>query len=99
MLNELYEQGFALKESRIHLKSDKKEAIAEALKDIKNHRKNLVDYIKKHPEFQHALKPITVPPEAPEIVQSMAEDAKKSGSWTDGCRCWCTCGPRDEGDA
>ena len=78
MLNELYEQGFVLKESRIHLKSDKKEAIAEALKDIKNHRKNLVGYIKKHPEFQHALKPITVPPEAPEIVQSMAEDAKKA---------------------
>ena len=67
-----------LKESRIHLKSDKKEAIIEALKNIKNHRKNLVGYIKKHPEFQHALKPITVPPEAPEIVQSMAEDAKKA---------------------
>lgn len=78
MLNELYEQGFALKESRIHLKSDKKEAIAEALRDIKIHRKNLVDYIKKRPEFQHALKPIMVLPEAPEIVVSMAEAAGKA---------------------
>ncbi len=78
MLNELYEQGFALKESRIHLKSDKKEAIAEAIRDIKIHRKNLVDYIKKRPEFQHALKPVMVLPEAPEIVVSMAEAARKA---------------------
>jgi ApbE superfamily uncharacterized protein (UPF0280 family) len=77
-LNELYEQGFVLKESRIHLKSDKKEAILEAVKDIKHHRKELVGYIKKHPEFQHALRPITVPPEAPEIVKSMADSAEKA---------------------
>jgi ApbE superfamily uncharacterized protein (UPF0280 family) len=74
----LYEQGFALKESRIHLKSDIKEAIAEALRDIKKHRKNLVGYIKSHPEFQYALKPITVLPEAPEIILSMTEAARKA---------------------
>jgi ApbE superfamily uncharacterized protein (UPF0280 family) len=75
---QLYEQGFVLEESRIHLKSDRKEAIFEAVKDVKHHRKELVSYIKKHPEFQHTLKPITVPPEAPEIVRSMADSAKKA---------------------
>jgi ApbE superfamily uncharacterized protein (UPF0280 family) len=78
LLNELYEQGFVLKESRIHLKSDKKEAIHEAVKDIKHHRKELVGYIKKHPEFQHTLRPIMVPSEAPEIVKSMADSAEKA---------------------
>ncbi len=75
---ELFERGFALKESRIHLKSDKKEAIDEAIRDIISHRKNLEDYIKRQPEFQHTLKPMDVLPEAPEIVLSMAEAAKKA---------------------
>jgi len=55
-----------------------KEAILEAIKDIKHHRKKLVDYIKIHPEFQHILKPVTIPPDAPEIVKSMADSAKKA---------------------
>jgi ApbE superfamily uncharacterized protein (UPF0280 family) len=76
---ELFEQGFALKESRIHLKSDKKEAINEAVKDIKKHRQNLEDYITKHPEFRYTLKPVDVLLDAPEIVHSMAEAATKAG--------------------
>jgi ApbE superfamily uncharacterized protein (UPF0280 family) len=78
MPEKLFEQGFVIEESKIHLKTDMKEAILEAIKDIKYHRKNLVDYIKTHPEFQHTLKPITVSSEAPEIVQSMANSAKKA---------------------
>ena len=76
---ELFEQGFALKESRIHLKSDRKEAIDEAIKDIMKSRRTLEDYIKGHPEFQQTLKPINVLPDAPEIVLSMAEAARKAG--------------------
>ena len=75
---ELFERGFALKESRIHLKCDKEEAIDEAIKDIISHRKNLEDYIRRHPGFQHTLKPIDVLPEASEIVVSMAEAARKA---------------------
>lgn len=79
MQDELFEQGFALKESRIHIKGDKKEAIAKAIKEIMSHRKNLEDYIKRHPEFQHALRPIDVLPDAPEIAISMAEAARRAG--------------------
>ncbi len=75
---QLFEKGFVLKESKIHLKSDNEEAILEAVKDIKRHRKELSRYIKMHPEFQHTLKPVTVPPEAPEIIQSMADSAQKA---------------------
>jgi len=75
---QLFEQGFVLKESKIHLKSDNEGSIFEAVKDIKRHRKELVRYIKMHPEFQHTLKPVTVPPEAPEIILSMADSAQKA---------------------
>jgi len=74
----LFEQGFALKESRIHIKSDKKEAIDEAKKEIIGHRRNLEEYVVKYPKFQHTLKPINALPDAPEIVHSMAEAARKA---------------------
>jgi ApbE superfamily uncharacterized protein (UPF0280 family) len=78
MPEELFEQGFVIEESKIHLKTDMKEAISEATEAIKYHRKNLVNYIKNHPEFQHTLKPIMVSPKAPEVVKSMANSANKA---------------------
>ncbi|MEM2130476.1 MAG: UPF0280 family protein [Candidatus Bathyarchaeia archaeon] len=79
MQKQLYEQGFLFRESKIHLKSDSEEAILEAFKDIKNCLKEIIGYIKIHPDFQHTLRPIKVLPGAPEIIQSMADSALKAG--------------------
>jgi len=72
----LYEHGLTINESKIHLKSDKKKAILEAIKEIKRHRQELANYIREHPEFQYALKPIKVPLESPTVIKIMAEASK-----------------------
>lgn len=72
----LYEYGMIIGESKIHLKSDSEEAIQGTVKAIKYHRQELVDYIRVHPEFQYALKPVKIPLNAPRIVRVMAESSK-----------------------
>ncbi len=79
MQKHLYEHGVILKESKIHLKSDREKAIWEAVKEIKHHRKELVDYLRRHPNFQYSLKPLKVSSRAPEIIKSMANSAQKAG--------------------
>jgi len=74
----LFEQGFLFNQSKIHLKSDSEKAIHEAIKDMKNCLIEIIGYIKIHPELQHSLKPIYVSPEAPQIVQCMADSARKA---------------------
>ncbi|MEM2914652.1 MAG: hypothetical protein QXH91_04545 [Candidatus Bathyarchaeia archaeon] len=74
----LFEQGLIFNQAKIHLKSDCKKAILEAIKDIKNCLKEIMNYIEIHPEFQHTLKPINVLPGAPKIIQYMAESARKA---------------------
>ncbi|MBS7615499.1 UPF0280 family protein [Candidatus Bathyarchaeota archaeon] len=79
MQKQLYEQGFLIRKSKIHLKSDSEKAIFEAIKDIKNYLKEIMSYIKIHPEFQHTLRPINVLPDAPELIRYMANSALKAG--------------------
>ncbi len=79
METDLHEYGAVIGESKIHVKSDKKIAIKAALEEIKRHRNKLAGYIKQHPDFQYALKPLEVPLDAPCVVYVMAETAKKAG--------------------
>jgi len=72
----LYEYGAILGESKIHIKSDNEKAILQAVEEIKRHRKELLDYIQIHPEFQHILRPIEVVDNVPEIVRRMMESSK-----------------------
>jgi len=67
----LHEYSFVIEESKIHIKCDNKEAVKAAIKEIKRHRKHLVEYINKNPSFRYALKPIAPSSKAPKIVQLM----------------------------
>jgi len=72
----LYEYGFVINESKIHIKTDKKKAIEEAMKEIRRQREELINQIREHPEFEYALKPVPATPNAPKIVQIMTEASK-----------------------
>jgi len=78
---DLYEHGFVAGESKIHLKSDSRKAILQAVLEMRLHRKELLKYIRQNPEFQYALEPIDALPEAPKIVRVMidASTAAKVG--------------------
>ncbi len=76
MKNDLFEYALTVGESKIHLKSDKRIAIREAVKEIKRLRRELVLYIKGHPEFQYSLSPLEASPEAPRIVRDMVRSSK-----------------------
>jgi ApbE superfamily uncharacterized protein (UPF0280 family) len=73
LIKNLYEYGLIINESKIHIISDNEKAILEAVKEIKRHREELVNYIKEHPEFQLAFKPLKVFHETPTIVKTMME--------------------------
>ncbi|MDI6689110.1 MAG: UPF0280 family protein [Actinomycetota bacterium] len=49
----------------------------QALEAVLKYRKDLEEFIAKHPIFKTTLKPYDVPDSAPEIVKSMAEAARK----------------------
>lgn len=76
MKNSLYEYGIAIEESQIHVKSDSKEAIYECIKDVRQHREELLRHIQKHPDFPYALKPVEITKHAPRIVERMAESSR-----------------------
>jgi len=57
----------------------KKDLKKETLELINRFRKDIIDYIKLHPEFEKSLKPISVTPDAPLIVSAMQEASKKAG--------------------
>lgn len=71
-MNGNHESNFVIGESKIHIRCDSKEALNTAVTEIKRHRKHLVEYIKRHPRFRYALKPIPLSSEAPRIVKIMA---------------------------
>jgi len=79
MNRKLHEYGITIKESQIHIKSDMKRAIKEAVKTIKHHRLELINYIRTHPEFKYSLNPIKIDDNAPRIVKIMAESSKIAG--------------------
>ncbi len=49
----------------------------QALEAVLKYRKDLEEFIAKHPIFKTTLKPYDVPDSAPEIVKSMADAARK----------------------
>jgi len=67
----LYECSFIIKESKIHIKSDSKEAIKAAVKEMRRHRERLVEFIKDHPDFRYKLKPVATDAKAPRIIRLM----------------------------
>ena len=77
MKNNLFKQAFSLKESSCTIISDIEECIEKAKTSIKNHRKLLEKYIKKHPNFLYSLEPIDVH-EGPEVVQLMSKASLKA---------------------
>jgi len=79
MSKPLYEQALVMGESKIHMKSSKRRAILEAMKEMRRHRSELVEYIKRNPEFQYSLNPIEISHDAPRIVQVMAGSSKTAG--------------------
>jgi len=72
----IYEYGVLIGHSKIHIKSDKKEAIKEAVKEIKRHIKELSRYVEENPYFQYSLEPLDVSLRSPQIVLRMAEVSK-----------------------
>ena len=75
--NNLFKQAFSLKESSCTIISDKEECIETAKTSIKNNRKQLENYIKKHPNFLHSLEPMDVQ-DGPEVVQLMTKASLKA---------------------
>lgn len=75
----IHEYGIVIGHSKIHIKSDKKEAILKAIEELKRHIEDLSRYIEKNPYFQYSLEPLNVDPEAPLVVQKMVEASKIAG--------------------
>ncbi|MBS7246736.1 MAG: UPF0280 family protein [Candidatus Jordarchaeales archaeon] len=70
---------YTLKESKIVVVTDSYEAVKEAVTALRNHRRLLEAYIRRHPAFLHSLEPLEVRGDAPEVAKRMAEAALKAG--------------------
>ncbi|MEM1989426.1 MAG: UPF0280 family protein [Candidatus Bathyarchaeia archaeon] len=75
----IYEYGFLMKYSKIHIKSDRKEAIFKSAEEIKRHIKELLRYVGENPYFKYSLEPLDVGSEVPVIVQRMVEASNIAG--------------------
>lgn len=70
---QIFEERRRFEESSVLFKSEKREAIDAAISTIRVHRMELVTYIALHPEFRHALSPVSIETEAPRIVKLMEQ--------------------------
>lgn len=75
----IYEFSLLIGFSKIHIRGDKKEAILEAIEEMKYHINELARYIKRKPLFQFSLEPVDVEPNAPLVAQMMAEASRIAG--------------------
>lgn len=75
----IYEYGLLIGYSKIHIKSDRKEAVFEAIEEIRRHTKELLRYVEENPSFKLSLEPLDVDPEAPVVVQRMVEASRIAG--------------------
>ncbi len=71
MTESLYEHSFVIKESKIRIKSDNKEAIKAAIEEIRQHRERLVKFIMDHPDFRYMLRPVDTDANTPRIIRMM----------------------------
>ncbi len=69
-------RSFSWKDTNLRVAGDQFELVT---KTILEQRKKLEAYIRKHPQFQHALEYIPVQEDAPEIAKRMARAAKVTG--------------------
>jgi len=67
-----------VKETDLYVRARRK-LNRKTLKAVLKHRASLERYIARHPEFHEALEPLPVEENAPQIVKSMGEAAKKAG--------------------
>ena len=75
MESSLHEYSMVLGESKIHIKGDNREAILQAIEDIRLHRETLVGYIRRNPEFEYTLRPFKADNNVPEIVKRMTSSS------------------------
>ena len=74
----LTRHSYQIGETKGVIITDHSPAIEAALNSIKEQRRQLFEYIRKNPDFEHSLESVEVS-EAPEVVQLMAEASKKAG--------------------
>lgn len=72
----IYEYGFLIGNSKVHIKCDRKDAILASAEEMKRHIKDLSDYVKKNPQILYALEPIEIEPDAPQIIRKMTYASK-----------------------
>ncbi|GAG18446.1 unnamed protein product, partial [marine sediment metagenome] len=72
-----FKRSFDLKDTSCTIISDQENAIDAAVSSIRNHRRQLEEYVEAHPLFLDSLRPVTVK-RGPEVVELMAEAARKS---------------------
>lgn len=72
----IYEYGLTFGYSKIHIKCDRREAILKAVEEIKQHIRELLDYIKRNPQFQYSLEPQIADSDAPLLIQRMIEASR-----------------------
>ena len=70
---------FQLKETIATIIADEETYIDEAIESIRYHRKQLEQYISRDPFFRITFEPYECAEGAPEVVQRMADAAKKAG--------------------
>ncbi len=73
-----FNENISIKETNINLKTESKLYIKLAKKIILSERRNLENYILKHPEFLTSYVPIKIHNDAPEIVTIMANAGKNA---------------------
>lgn len=78
---EMYAKGLVsfeikLKETDLHISAEK-DLSNEAMEAVKIYRKDLEDFIERHPVFKDTFKPYAVPDDAPQIIKDMAEAASR----------------------
>jgi ApbE superfamily uncharacterized protein (UPF0280 family) len=73
----VFKQVFQYKETNCTIIADSEQAAKTAISSIKQHRKELDEYVKNHPEFLYSLNPLSVG-YAPMVVRLMADAAEKA---------------------
>ncbi|MEM2103306.1 MAG: UPF0280 family protein [Candidatus Bathyarchaeia archaeon] len=74
----LFKKKFQLKETACTIISDSEHFIDVATATIEHCRKQLEEYLQKHPKFLYSLEPIHVE-DGPKVVKLMAEYAERAG--------------------
>jgi uncharacterized protein len=76
-MKKLLKRAFQFKETKCTIITDKPEGIQAAEGAIRNHRKQLEQYIETHPKFLYTLEPFSAPDE-PLVAKLMAMAAEKA---------------------